>query len=391
MKHSYIKQLFFLGLLMITCIGFSQNGLTESEFGSKIQTYLDQEKASYNLTIGDISDLSISKEFYSKKSKINHVYVNQRYQGINIFNAISSVAIKDNSVFYYANNFISDISTRVNTITPQFNAETAIERIVSALNLGSIANLEILESNGKKFLFSDGNVSKTEIPVELVYYLNQEGELILSWDLSIHTTDGKNWWSIRLDALTGEIINQTDWILTCNFGDLDHTSHSHTLTDKSESFNLFKKNSILVDGSQYNVFAFPVGAPNDAGRTIVNEPADSNASPFGWHDINGAAGAEFTITRGNNAWIQEDRGDNNDTSGYSPDGTSSLNFDFSLDLNNDPIVYENASLTNLFYVNNMMHDIWYQYGFDEASGNFQQNNYGNGGIGNDFVFAAGQV
>jgi hypothetical protein len=49
-----------------------------------------------------------------------------------------------------------------------------------------------------------------------------------------------------------------------------------------------------------------------------------------------------------------------------------------------------ASLTNLFYINNMMHDIWYKYGFDEASGNFQENNYGNGGFGGDSVNADGQ-
>jgi hypothetical protein len=29
-------------------------------------------------------------------------------------------------------------------------------------------------------------------------------------------------------------------------------------------------------------------------------------------------------------------------------------------------------------MNNIMHDVWYQYGFDEASGNFQANNYGLG-------------
>ncbi|MEZ4875409.1 MAG: M36 family metallopeptidase [Flavobacteriaceae bacterium] len=37
-----------------------------------------------------------------------------------------------------------------------------------------------------------------------------------------------------------------------------------------------------------------------------------------------------------------------------------------------------------------MHDITYQYGFDEASGNFQQNNYGNGGTANDYVLADAQ-
>jgi len=37
-----------------------------------------------------------------------------------------------------------------------------------------------------------------------------------------------------------------------------------------------------------------------------------------------------------------------------------------------------------------MHDVWYQYGFNEASGNFQENNYGNGGAGSDSVNADAQ-
>ena len=32
-----------------------------------------------------------------------------------------------------------------------------------------------------------------------------------------------------------------------------------------------------------------------------------------------------------------------------------------------------------------MHDIWYHHGFDEVSGNFQDNNYGNGGTDSDIV------
>ncbi len=34
-----------------------------------------------------------------------------------------------------------------------------------------------------------------------------------------------------------------------------------------------------------------------------------------------------------------------------------------------------------------MHDVWYQYGFDEVSGNFQANNYGNSGLAGDYVRA----
>ena len=52
--------------------------------------------------------------------------------------------------------------------------------------------------------------------------------------------------------------------------------------------------------------------------------------------------------------------------------------------------YLNASITNLFYWNNIMHDLFYQYGFDEASGNFQEDNFNRGGKGNDGVIANAQ-
>ena len=47
-------------------------------------------------------------------------------------------------------------------------------------------------------------------------------------------------------------------------------------------------------------------------------------------------------------------------------------------------------MTNLFYWNNIIHDVQYNYGFDEAAGNFQLNNYGRGGAGNDPVRAEAQ-
>ena len=65
------------------------------------------------------------------------------------------------------------------------------------------------------------------------------------------------------------------------------------------------------DGSSYNAIAFPTESFNDADRTIVTNPADCPGSPFGWHDTDGAAGAEFTTTRGNNVHAYMDQDDNN--------------------------------------------------------------------------------
>jgi len=67
-----------------------------------------------------------------------------------------------------------------------------------------------------------------------------------------------------------------------------------------------------------------------------------------------------------------------------------LNFNFPINFNQEPDLYVDAAISNLFYWNNLVHDIFYQYGFDEPSGNFQENNFGRGGIGNDAVQANAQ-
>ena len=56
----------------------------------------------------------------------------------------------------------------------------------------------------------------------------------------------------------------------------------------------------------------------------------------------------------------------------------------------DPPPYQPAAVTNLFYWNNIIHDVMYLYGFDEASGNFQEDNEGTDGLGSDYVNAEAQ-
>ncbi|OAD21064.1 Peptidase M36, fungalysin, partial [Candidatus Thiomargarita nelsonii] len=96
-------------------------------------------------------------------------------------------------------------------------------------------------------------------------------------------------------------------------------------------------------------------------------------------------------TRGNNVSAQEDT-DANNNDGLRPDGGSDLIFDFAWDPALQPweATNQEAAIVNLFYWNNVIHDVFYHYGFDEASGNFQENNYGNGGSGGDSVQADAQ-
>ncbi len=49
-----------------------------------------------------------------------------------------------------------------------------------------------------------------------------------------------------------------------------------------------------------------------------------------------------------------------------------------------------AGITNMFYMNNFLHDWFYDAGFDEAAGNAQTDNFGRGGIGADSISAEAQ-
>jgi extracellular elastinolytic metalloproteinase len=52
--------------------------------------------------------------------------------------------------------------------------------------------------------------------------------------------------------------------------------------------------------------------------------------------------------------------------------------------------YRRGVVTNLFFWSNRYHDRLYELGFTEAARNFQQDNFGRGGLGNDFVRAEAQ-
>ena len=380
-----MKKLLYMFVFLVMGSVFGQ------DFSSSINTYLNSNKSELRLQSQDIEDIVIDKHSYSKSMDVENVYVVQQYQGIEIFNSVSSFAIKNGQVKNASLSFSKDVSQKVNTTTPAVSPAAAIGNAALELGINSPTNLELLETvSVNSFIYSNGSISLENIPVKLVFQKMEDGSLQLAWDLSIYVLDASHYYSVRVDAVTGSVINSGDWVVSCSFGEHKNNSDSsHT-----ENSVLFSKEDAtmasLTDGAQYNAIALPNQSPAESAFSLIVDPSALGfGSPYGWHDTDGVAGPEFTITRGNNVWAQEDENGNNGT-GFSPEGTAELIFNFDFDFTQDPALSLAASITNLFYLNNMLHDIFYEYGFDEASGNFQQNNYGNGGNGNDFVYADAQ-
>ena len=341
------------------------------------------------LTSTDIQDYSINNAHTSSRSNLTHYYLKQRINGIEIFETQSSIhTTEGDSLFKYNNAFISNISQKVETSTASLSHRDAINSAIQLFGYDNANMPQELESSNdpdSKKLFSGGSISQEPIPIKLMYYVADNDMLRLCYDLSIYEVDHTDWWSLKVDANTGAVVSQINWVVECKFDHIGSLTHqcSHGHACKAE---IKGKNTLMTDS--YNVYPVPIESPNHGARVIETNPADALASPFGWHDTNGVAGPESTRTRGNNVNAQEDENGNNGT-GYAPDGTATLNFDFPIDFNQAPTVNRDASLTNLFYWNNVIHDVFYQYGFDESAGNFQENNYGNGGSGSDRVNADG--
>ncbi|MDQ7916582.1 T9SS-dependent M36 family metallopeptidase [Mesonia sp. MT50] len=377
----------FYSILLIVALFIGNSVQAQDEYMPIIKNYLSNNLKDFSAS--DIAELEITDSYFSKSTNTQHVFVNQSYNGIQIFNAQGNFAIKNNKVVYFSNNFQANISQRTNNSNPSLDPITAVNKLAAKLNLNP-SGLEVISSSNQEFILSNGSISQNEIPVKLMY--QPVGELIqLVYNINIYTLDHKHWWDISVDANNAKILFKNDWVISCTYGVEKH-SHTtfeavdHTIQEQENNFG-FLNTTTLVDNASYKVFAIPTVSPADADRQLVSNPANTNASPYGWHDTNGNAGADYTYTRGNNVWAFDSRDSN---LGDSPEGTEALIFDFPLDLNQQPVGYIDASVTNLFYLNNMMHDVWYEYGFDEASGNFQKENYNNQGLGEDYVFARGQ-
>ncbi len=360
-----------------------------------VNDYLNDITSASKLKTTDVSGFQITDVVPSINPQIKHVYVQQTYQGIPIENGRFKLTLKNGQISYAINNFIGNIAEQASKLQGSLTPEDAVMRLVSAKGLDR-PQLRATSKTAFAATYSDTRVSSEPIKAEKVY-VAENNVLKLAWKVNYYELDGSHWWDALIDASSGQIIKTNDWVVTCSFEAPDGThNHTHdagngnkTPTGPMTEEAFLNTSAAVVGGGSYNVYPLGIESPSHGSRSIVTDPAVASASPFGWHDTNGASGAEFTTTRGNNVWAQDDTNGNNGT-GVAPNGGSSLNFDFPLNLNNAPSTFLPAATTNLFYWNNIMHDVWYQYGFTEAAGNFQENNYGKGGAGSDSVNADAQ-
>lgn len=342
----------------------------------------------------DVASAVVTDEYVSQHNGVTHVYLRQRAGGLEVLGADATVNVRDGAVLHTDHRMIDGLADAVSGARALSGPEAVA---AGALAVGA------------------DPASLTGAP-GLAYQVTERATSArLAWSFQLR--EEHDWWNLSVDAETGEVLYRSNWV------DHEDMSRVAARTVRPEAEGVVKQlldvdpvlpPQTVDDGSSYRVFPMPLENPldNGADHQVVDNPADAVASPFGWHDRDGQPGADSTITRGNNVNAYADTvqvgfyvggvdgaPQHNEADPLSqPDGGEGLDFDHEiLSYDATPFTYRDAAVTNLFFWNNVMHDVTYRYGFDEAAGNFQETNFRDldadgrtDGIGGDAVDAEAQ-
>ncbi len=270
--------------------------------------YVHEHAAEWGLTADDVAEIRVTDTYESAHNRVTHVYLRQQSGGIDVARANMTVNIdREGKILFVGNRFV--------TLPPPtgpaaLTAPDAASSAAAELGLETTKDIRLLESPRgvqRRTELSNGGVSTRAIPAKLVYEL-VDGNLRLAWNLSIEELGGAHYWDASVDAETGELLAKVDLV---NHDEVQATaaavapaSAATVATTRSAAAQQETKKAT------YRVFELPLESPLDGPRTLVSDPSTKSGSPFGWHDTDGADGAEYTVTRGNNVHVYTDHDDN---------------------------------------------------------------------------------
>jgi extracellular elastinolytic metalloproteinase len=354
------------------------------------RAYLERQARALGLTRSDVAEVAVSSEVTSRHTGVTHVYLQQRHRGLDVEGAVVNVNVgKDGRVIGAGNRFVAGIAAAAGGQTAHHGAEAAATSAAYHLGLPAVEPFHVLQetlAGGDSVVLTDGGIAARPVEARLLWLPTGGPVVRLAWRVEIEEPGGNHVWHSYVDAEKGTVLFNEDLVERDNV-DAIAAAIARPAGSPAAPAAAFGD----IDGSSYRVFPYPFESPSDGDRALVTGAADPVTSPFGWHDVDGVPGHEHTRTRGNNVHAYTDVDANGvPDPGSDPDGGSGLDFDFPLDLTQAPPAYRPAAVTNLFYWNNVMHDVTARYGFDEASGNFQIRNYSGAPGGNDDVRAEAQ-
>lgn len=406
---------FLLLLVAMVSLSVLQAQVNEADAVAAKQL-IAKNAGAIGLTAKDQQNSLISSTYVSPDG-LRMVYLQQSYLGIPVYNQMQVLAFMGDKLVSNAGGRLPSLDKLLPNASG-FPNVSAVSAVNTALADAKVTPLELAipiynSTDGHKFEFGRLGATTENIKAELLWYpVEGKNDIRLVWQVFVTPINSSDYWLIRVDANTNAVVDRTNLTITCQWDKENHSIEEHIAKKHGEvaanRFNMvearkedtrkFEYRPFLINTATYRVVKYPAESPQHPGGTpsLHTDPwtqAPGNATSLKWN----SDPTDYNITRGNNVYAQEDRDNNNNTFGTPGNSTTAipnLTFDYAYDFTKSPTdvtsVNQQAAIVNVFYWNNIIHDISYTYGFDEVSGNFQNDNQGRGGLGADYVIADAQ-
>lgn len=300
----------------------------------------------------DAQTLAATRHVHTRSGRNGsaHAEMLQTVEGLTVHGAYARAAFDRNGNLVHLIDKLAAVPAAP-LAAARVDALQALRAVVSQLHPGAAVTLRHQGVSGNTVRFDGGRYFWSEPTVEAVAIAHADGRMARGWLVQT--------WSRRDNQLHHTLVGGDGQVLEVE---------SRTNSDS------------------YRVF--PVD-PGKGAAVVVAGPGAGNAeSPAGWL----GTGAQSTLAiSGNNTstYLDADANDAADSGGTAVAGGDFLATP-NLSVNPNTATNRAVAVQNLFYLTNQVHDILYRHGFTEAAGNFQINNFGKGGAGNDPVNAEAQ-
>jgi uncharacterized repeat protein (TIGR01451 family) len=361
----------------------------------------------FGLGDADVAALRWKGESVDRKSGLHMVRFEQVVNGLPVFQSDTRVTLdRDGRIIrvvgLLAPNATSNVIAAPLQVTSQGALTVALGSVGISLDTARMRLRNAIVGGAQAEVVTGDSRISGGVASHLVYFPLRPGVLVRAWQ-QVTFTAGKGStgdWNTVVDAASGVLL----W----------RKNMRNFASTQQARFGVYVQGDGMTPAESPAPHSPTTVTPgsgtqfSEIARTTVSmlSVEDTTASPDGWIDDGG------TTTTGNNtdAYLDTDGDNAPDTGLLDDNGRPVGNLDVSSnqrdflgtgyaytpapsggnpDAGTDPSDTQarRGAVTNLFYLTNWYHDRLYNLGFDEAAGNFENNNFGKGGTGGDRVLA----